>query len=90
MKKLLLMMVLTGSNTMANNNCLAKDYPNLIKQVTEAQRLKDDKNPMVQIKYKKMVVQIIKSINHIKKNHYNDLNRKQNLEIIQISNIFAR
>lgn len=90
MKKLLLMMVLTSGSALANNKCLAKDYPNLIMQVNEAQKLKDDKNPMSQIKYKKIVVQIIKSINHIKENHYNDLNRKQNLEIIQISNTFAR
>lgn len=90
MKKILLLMILTSSNARANNNCLIKDYSTLTKQVSEAKKLKDDKNPMAQIKYKKIVVQILKSITHIKENHYNGLNRKQSLEIIEISNTFTK
>ncbi|MGL5279349.1 MAG: hypothetical protein ACRC8M_09830 [Cetobacterium sp.] len=90
MKKLLLIMVLTGSIAMANNKCLVKDYPDLIKEVKEAKKLKSDKSPMAQMKYKKMVVQIIKSVAHIKEIHYIDLDKKQQSEIIEISNTFAR
>ncbi|MGL5351015.1 MAG: hypothetical protein ACRDA0_10715 [Cetobacterium sp.] len=90
MKKILLMMLLTGSISMANNKCLVKDYPNLIKEVKEAKKLKDDKSPMAQMKYKKMVIQIVKSVAHIKETHYKDLDKKQQSEIIEISNTFAR
>lgn len=89
MKKILLMMLLTGSIAMANK-CLVKDYPNLIKEVKEAKKLKDDKSPMAQMKYKKMVIQIVKSVAHIKETHYKDLDKKQQSEIIEISNTFAR
>ncbi|MGL4902543.1 MAG: hypothetical protein ACRC8F_05280 [Cetobacterium sp.] len=90
MKKILLIMVFTGSIVLANNNCLVKDYPALIKNVAEAKKLKNDKSPMGQIKYKKMIVQIVKSVAHVKDTHYEDLDRKQQSEIIEISNAFAR
>ncbi len=35
MKKFLLMMALIGNIVLANNKCLIKDYPNLIKAVKE-------------------------------------------------------
>lgn len=90
MKKVLLMMMFVGSALIASNKCLPKDYPNLIKQVSEAKKLKNDKNPMAQVKYKKTIVQIVKAVSHIKEVHYSDLDKKQQSEIIEISNTFAR
>ncbi|WP_426709554.1 hypothetical protein [Cetobacterium sp. SF1] len=90
MKKILLMMIFVGSIVMANNKCLVKDYPNLIKEVATAKKLKNDKSPMAQMKYKKMVIEIIKSVAHIKDTHYKELNKKQQAEILDISNTFTK
>lgn len=90
MKKFLLMIALIGNIVLANNKCLIKDYPNLIKAVKEAKKLKNDNSPIAQMKYKKMVLQIVKSVAHIKEVHYKELDKKQQSEIIEISNNFGK
>lgn len=89
MKKLIILMVIIlGNIVFANNICLSKDFTKLTKDVIEVRRLKKDKNPIAQAKYKNKIIDIIKNINHIKKVHDKELSKKQRKEIINISKEF--
>lgn len=89
MKKLIILMIMIlGNIVLANNICLTKDFTKLTKNVIEVRKLKKDKNPIAQAKYKNKIIDIIKDIAHIKKDHYKELNKKQKKEITNISKEF--
>lgn len=82
------MIMILGNIVLANNICLTKDFTKLTKNVIEVRKLKKDKNPIAQAKYKNKIIDIIKDIAHIKKDHYKELNKKQKKEITNISKEF--
>lgn len=89
MKKLIILMIMIlGNIVLANNICLTKDFTKLTKNVIEVRKLKKDKNPIAQVKYKNKIIDIVKDIAHIKKDHYKELNKKQKKEITNISKEF--
>lgn len=89
MKKILLLMVLTGSMALAGEACLKDDFASLLINVSVARKLKDSKSTMDKLKYTGQVANIVKSVQHLIETHLLVMTLEQKEEVNSIKNEFT-